>query len=102
MSGGSFNYVCYKLSDDLRIFSALDDLRDMEDYLRALGKIDAADELGKAVKQLENLQQQVLRVGMNIYDLTRAVEWWVSADGDEEDIQEALEEMNDQTNRILL
>ena len=48
MSGGSFEYVCFKLDDEDQIFSSLKELRNMESYLRARGKQEAADEIQQA------------------------------------------------------
>jgi len=94
MSGGSFNYVCFKLEDESQIFAALDDLRDMESYLRQRGKHEAADEIQSAILKLETAQRRALRIGKHIFDLAYATEWWASGDWDDKGIEEALNEMS--------
>lgn len=94
MSGGSFDYVCFKLEDETQIFSALDDLRNMESYLRARDKQAAADEIMSAILKLETAQRRALCIGKHIYDLAYAAEWWASGDWDDQGIQEALDTMS--------
>lgn len=94
MSGGSFEYVCFKLDDEDQIFSSLKELRNMESYLRARGKQEAADEIQQAIFKLETCQRRALNIGKHIHDLAYAVEWWASGDFGEEDVDEALDKMS--------
>lgn len=94
MSGGSFNYVCFKLDNESEIFKALPDLHDMESYLRNTGKQEAADEILSAILKLETAQRRALMIGKHIKDLAYAVEWWVSGDWDDTGIQTALDKMS--------
>jgi hypothetical protein len=68
MSGGSFNYVCFKVEES-SILDALDDLRDMERYLRAGNKVIAADEVYAYILTVEALQHHLFTAGRRIADL---------------------------------
>ncbi len=85
MSGGSFEYVCFKLEDETEIFNALPQLEEMVTYLHTYGKHEAADEIHRAKLQLETLQHRALVVGKYIQDLAYACEWWASGDWGEDD-----------------
>lgn len=80
MSGGSFNYACFKVSDSSEIFQALGDVRDIEAYLRAHGKHDAADEVLHFIGELETHQRRLNVIGDRIAPLLKAVEWTASGD----------------------
>lgn len=89
MSGGSYNYLCGKSSED--IIEAEGDLQRMSDRLAGLGYApDAAketEELILIIRQFRN------RVDARIYRLGKvwqAVEWWDSADWGEDSLKEAL------------
>ncbi len=79
MSGGSFNYACFKVEDS-EIFSALSDVRDIENYLRAFQKHDAADEVLFFIKEVETHQRRLAVIGKRISELLRAAEWVASGD----------------------
>lgn len=79
MSGGSFDYVCFKVVDS-QVLSALDDVRRIEEYLRTYGKHDAADEVLKYIKEVETHQRRLEVIGERIAPLLKAVEWAASGD----------------------
>lgn len=85
MSGGSFNYVEFKIGDS-EIFQALDDLRAMESYLRGLGKHDAADELYNFILNIESCKRYLGRQGERLIPLIHAAEWTASSDWGAESI----------------
>ena len=92
MSGGSFEYVCFKLEDENEIFKSLPQLERMVSYLHDRGKHEAADEIHKIKLQLETLQHRALVVGGYIKDLAYACEWWASGDWGEETFDETWKE----------
>lgn len=92
MSGGSFNYVCFKVETE-EIFAALPDLREMESYLRGRGKHDAADEILKFILNIETARRRLDVQGRRLQDLLQSVEWWVSGDWSEEDVDNSLKEL---------
>lgn len=79
MSGGSFDYVCYKVEDE-RILTALSDVRNVETYLRSISKHDAADEVLLFIKEVETHQRRLAVIGKRISFLLRAAEWTCSGD----------------------
>lgn len=79
MSGGSFNYACFKVEDG-EVFQAMDDVRGIEEYLRAHGKHDPADEVLKYIKEVETHQRRLEVIGKRIAPLLKAVEWTASGD----------------------
>ena len=82
MSGGAFNYVCYKVEDE-QILTALSDVCDVENYLRGIGKHDAADEVLAFIKEVETHQRRLAVIGKRISPLLRAAEWTCSGDSGE-------------------
>lgn len=93
MSGGSFNYVCFKMESE-EIFSALPDLRNMEEYLRARQKHDAADEVLKFILALETARRRLDVMSKRIQDILYAAEWWASGDWNEDGLDKAMEELD--------
>jgi hypothetical protein len=79
MSGGSFNYACFKVEDS-EIFKALEDVRGIEVYLRTYGQHDAADEVLRFINEVETHQRRLAVIGERIAPLLKAVEWCASGD----------------------
>lgn len=88
MSGGSFNYACFKVEDS-DIFSGMGDYRDIENYLRDIGKHDAADEVLVFIKEVETHQRRLAVIGKRIAPVLKATEWERSSDWGEEAIDSA-------------
>jgi hypothetical protein len=91
MSGGSFDYVCFKLTDG-RVVQALPMLREMEIYLRAMRKHEAADELLLGIMRIETASRRLDVVGKHLYALAYAAEWWNSGDWDEDQFDKEFQE----------
>lgn len=83
MSGGSFDYVCFKVEEN-QVLSALPDLRDLETYLRAIEKHAAADEVLIFIKEVETHQRRLAVIGARIKSLLKATEWCASGDSGED------------------
>lgn len=77
MSGGSFNYACFKVEDS-DVFNALSDVRNIESYLRSIGKHDAADEVLRFLNEVETHQRRLVIIGQRIAPLLQAAEWTCS------------------------
>lgn len=90
MSGGSFNYVCYKVEDE-QILTVLSDMRDVEIYLRSIDKHDAADEVLSFIKEVETHQRRLAVIGKRISPLLHAAEWTCSGDTGEDAIDTAYQ-----------
>lgn len=79
MSGGSFDYVHFKVIDS-QVLSALPDIRAAEEALRTYGKHDAADEVLRYIREVETHQRRLEVIGERIAPLLKAIEWTVSGD----------------------
>lgn len=88
MSGGSFNYACFKVGES-DVFQGLGDVRDIENYLRAYGKHDAADEVLKFINEVETHQRRLAVIGERIAPLLKSVEWTASGDSGMESVDAA-------------
>jgi hypothetical protein len=88
MSGGSFDYVCFKVEDS-DILSSLDDVRKVEDYLRKIEKHDAADEVLMFIKEVETHQRRLRVIGSRIAPVLKAAEWVCSGDSGNDAIDNA-------------
>jgi hypothetical protein len=92
MSGGRFNYATFKVEDS-EIFSALDDVRDLENYLRSIDKHDAADEVLIFIKEVETHKRRLAVIGHRIADLLYATEWQASGDCGLDSIDKAYKKL---------
>lgn len=91
MSGGSYNYLCYK--DASMIWDSTGTLSDMAQRLAGLGY--AADAAAETESLLLLLRQAEIRIQTRIDRLSkvwRAVEWWDSGDSGEDGLKQALSE----------
>lgn len=92
MSGGSFDYVCFKVEEN-QVLSALPDLRDLETYLRAIEKHAAADEVLIFIKEVETHQRRLAVIGARISPLLKATEWCASGDSGKDGIDYAYRDL---------
>lgn len=92
MSGGSFNYLCYKVTDlqSNTLYSLLYEAKQMEARLRETCKHDAADEIQAYCLSLETAIRRLETQGKYLSDLMHAVEWWQSSDYGPERVDEAM------------
>ena len=89
MSGGSFNYVAFKVRDD-NPFEALNDLKNMEQWLREKGKHDAADEILKLILAIETAERRINVMANRIYNILHGAEWWGSSDWGEDQFDKTV------------
>ena len=91
MSGGSFDYLCYKDADEL--FDSENSIKEMADVLIGLGY---AEDAGKATVDLllELRRSRVYLQAMKdkLEPIWKAIEWWHSNDTGEDDFKIALDE----------
>lgn len=80
MSGGSFNYVCFSSEDATEIFGKMDDVRGIEEWLRANERHDAADEILLYIKEMETHRRRIEAIGKRLSGLMQSVEWTASSD----------------------
>lgn len=78
MSGGSFNYVCYK--DGTDILDYMSSVKEMYEWLYSRGKNDAAKEVEKLYLDLlmfkDMMETRLKRLNSVLHD----AEWWCSGD----------------------
>lgn len=90
MSGGSFNYLCYKQIEDL--FTNVDDLEDMQKALIKYGYEDIAEDTQRLIEYIKSAKCTIGVLKDMLQPVFHAVEWYESADYGKETMIEVLEE----------
>ena len=94
MSGGSWNYLCYK--DAVELLDRMDDLEAMRDQLREYGFVHAARHvvtLGEKLNELDMLTHEIQRgLDVGLSGVFKAVEWYDSGDITSESMEETIKE----------
>lgn len=92
MSGGSFNYLCWKDVKDLFDLSSetFEFLESMEEDLREYAE-DAAEETGELIALIKRSVAQATAMRDRLSDLWKAVEWAYSGDWSPDHVQDAVE-----------
>lgn len=81
MSGGSFNYLCYKDNEDLLSSSVLEDLASMVEALYVEGFDVEARETQCVIGRIEYIKQVIEGIGSDeIRKVWKAMEWFRSCD----------------------
>jgi len=94
MSGGAYNYLCYKEADgdsDLSIWLHTDEVKRMAHRLMEIA--DAEDAVSETEELLLIMHQAMMRVRVRIarlHDVWHAVEWRDSMDYGDHQVQDAL------------
>jgi len=95
MSGGSYNYLCFKEFDGL--VENQTDLQNMLDRLDGLGYAeDAAAETEEVIQIIKNAEVRINRRLGRLKELWRAMEWWDSCDTNEESFKKALDKYREE------
>ena len=90
MSGGSFEYLCFKQTEDL--FGWCGELQQMSDALAVYeGAEDVAAETQKLLMDIRIYKNRVEVAKEKLGPVWKAMEWWKSGDWGEEDFIKALE-----------
>lgn len=91
MSGGSFDYLCWKELDSLFESSCV--LDEMAEALEALGYADDAAEATRAFQvRLFAVEDELIAIKEPLVLLWKAMEWWKSGDSGEDDVKNELAE----------
>lgn len=93
MSGGSFNYACFKVTDTREVFSAMDDIEHIEKYLRSINRHSAADEVFRYYQDLKTISRHLAIMGERLEPLLYATEWCASGDWNEDGIDAAYQKL---------
>lgn len=88
MSGGSYDYLCYK--DAFELESHREELNRMRDRLVELGHLDAAKETESIILTLDSFKVRMEARLSRLKDVWRAVEWLDSGDYRKEQVAEAV------------
>jgi hypothetical protein len=89
MSGGKYNYLCYKEHYD--IHEAKEELKQMRDRLVELGFTDAAGETESVLLMLQSFEVRLQTRIDRLRDVWSSVEWMDSGDSGIEEIKDAVE-----------
>ena len=89
MSGGSFNYLCYKETEDL--FNRISDLEDMRESLIKYGYEDIAKDTQRLIEYIKSAECVIGTLKDMLKPVFHAVEWYESADYSKETMIEILE-----------
>lgn len=93
MSGGSFNYLCYKVdSEDI----PEDEVKRMAEWLREKNAIEAAVATERVLFHL----RQARAVAQELEGIWHAAEWWRSGDYGEDQFKEAVEEWESKKEQV--
>jgi hypothetical protein len=91
VSGGSYNYVCFKGGEELLSETHDRDLEDMTNRLAGLGyAADAAEETAALLAELRAARARVNAKTKRLSEIWHAVEWWDSGDTGEWLLKEEL------------
>ncbi|MFE5392524.1 hypothetical protein [Bacillus thuringiensis] len=97
MSGGSYNYLCFKDEHEMFEYGKIEDLEAMASRLIELGYKDAAKEV---LNIKYTIQQSLVRVGVmkeRMNDVMKAVEWYDSSDSGIDAVEKAISKYRGET-----
>lgn len=89
MSGGSFNYLCCKETEDL--FNHISDLEDMRESLIKYGYEDIAKDTQRLIEYIKSAECVIGTLKDMLKPVFHAVEWYESADYGRDTMIEVLE-----------
>ena len=89
MSGGSYNYLCYK--DSYEIHNYRQELNEMRDRLTELGYLDAAKETESVTLMLDAFEVRLQARIDRLKDVWKAVEWCDSGDSGKDSVKIEVE-----------
>lgn len=89
MSGGSYNYLCYKDIEQIQE-SGMDDIKEMQERLVELDALDVAKETEQLILDIKAFQVRTQAKLDRLSKVWYAVEWFDSADSGIEHFQDEL------------
>lgn len=90
MSGGSWNYLCYK--DVSELVELEEDIENMGERLTGLGyATDAAIDTLELLLTIRQFKAKSQELKDKLEDIWKAIEWWDSLDSGENEVKAALE-----------
>lgn len=94
MSGGSYDYLCFKDTDDL--FNFRHQLHNMRDRLTDMGYMDAAKETESILLILDQVEVRLQARLDRLSPIWHAVEWYDSNDWGKESVEEAIKKYREE------
>lgn len=80
MSGGSFDYLCYKDVSELMKPSGISELESMVQHLQAYGYEDIARDTQRLIEYIQSASIRIEVLSENLNGVFHAVEWHESGD----------------------
>lgn len=90
MSGGSWNYLCYKDIDELMNGSSTELLQDMADRLNSAGFEDVAKDTQRLVEYIKSASIRIETLFEALSPVFKAIEWFDSGDWGEETLNNEI------------
>lgn len=90
MSGGSWNYLCYKDIDELMNGSSTELLQDMVDRLNSAGFKDVAKDTQRLVEYIKSARIRIETLFEALSPVFKAVEWFDSGDWGKETLNNEI------------
>lgn len=91
LSGGSFDYLCYKDVPELMNSSSIANLESMVKHLQEYGYEDIARDTQRLIEYIQSASIRIEVLSENLNDVFHAVEWHESGDISRETMIERLE-----------
>lgn len=91
LSGGSFDYLCYKDVPELMSSSSIANLESMVQHLQEYGYEDIARDTQRLIEYIQSASIRIEVLSENLNDVFHAVEWHESGDISRETMIERLE-----------
>lgn len=91
MSGGSFNYLYCKETEDMFSDTAISDLSGMEDILLKTNYTDIAKDIRRLIEYIKSARNRVEVLQENLKPVLKAVEWYESCDIGADSLAKAVE-----------
>lgn len=91
LSGGSFDYLCYKDVPELMNSSSIENLESMVQHLQEYGYEDIARDTQRLIEYIQSASIRIEVLSENLNDVFHAVEWHESGDISTETMIERLE-----------
>lgn len=91
LSGGSFDYLCYKDVPELMNSSSIANLESMVQHLQEYGYEDIARDTQRLIEYIQSASIRIEVLSENLNDVFHAVEWQESGDISRETMIERLE-----------
>lgn len=92
MSGGSFDYLCFKEYPELMSSSNLENMEEIEQELIKLGYIDISKDVRRLIEYCLSAKNRINVLFNKLNPIFHDVEWYCSGDISKESLIKALEQ----------